>query len=432
MKNTINICTTLVVAFLFATGAKSQTTYKIASPVEATALKKLKESENFKSRLNEAGLTAAEVTIKLKKQEAFIPSSDEVCYQIYRDSKKIEGSNYDFTYLITSKANKFGDSFTTLAHVYYTRVDITQTTCNILPSWQFEYATVDAFSLNSTSGLISVSDAEKQIFDTIQHGFNLDAYHQSENDYSNIQRRKWETCRIDALKTCEFGKNGCSEYYQVKNELWEQTHIICFETVIYRGEYETGAVMYGSMYRVLKYKSLIYCEFQRKEGKTRLINITVSDLGSEEFLPENTISNRPLDVYYNPITKVKIQEISGKFSEGTPDQHSILHFANSFSGMADYFTANLTKDYATNLAVFSKYFTPAAAERSAKEYTDKVAQGYKFSPWTQQTKPEKFGLELTAECKQKKGTPTTKTLNVVYLNVRFINGSYFINDPINL
>ncbi|MFN5984199.1 MAG: hypothetical protein ACK46Y_12040 [Fluviicola sp.] len=77
----------------------AQTTFKLPIPSQTEALAKVKSSESLKERLSEIGLTQADIQISLKEHEAYIPQSDEICYQIYRDSKKIEGSNYIYMYI---------------------------------------------------------------------------------------------------------------------------------------------------------------------------------------------------------------------------------------------------------------------------------------------------------------------------------------------
>jgi len=404
-----------------------QAQFSIPAPTDADALAKLKSSDALLSELKQQGLGLADVTIKLEKKEPKFLESDEVCYRVYRDSKKIEGSNYLFSYSILVKQSKPGEKQYSKGYVWYTRVDITKTTCNIQNTWTYEYSQVDAFSLETKNGLISVADAEKAIMDTIDKGLDLDAYDHSGKDYDNILTNKDEICRIDAMKTCEFGKTNCTDRYEVKNEMWEKKHIICFDVVLYRGRYETGPVLYGSMSRVIKYRCLLYTEFERKGSKVVITTIRLSNLSNEDVIPE--LGNwKPLPTYYVPISKTKVQNIRNKFMEGKPDPKSYMYFMDSFKGMAADLTVGLGKDYEKNLKVLLKYMTPKHAEEAAKKYVDLINQGYKFEDWKTEINDQNFTMEIKASKKFKKYTPSNSGVNISINDLKMIDGKYYINN----
>jgi hypothetical protein len=214
--------------------------------------------------------------------------------------------------------------------------------------------------------------------------------------------------------------------------MWEQTHIICFETTIYRGEYETGASLYGSMYRVLKYKSLIYCEFKRVNGKVKMTSISVDDKDNTVEVVESDIQYRPLDIYYVPISKTTIDEIKMNFKIGSPEKLSILNYVSSFKGMAADLEANIGKDYAKNLEVLKKYMVESAAEKSALEFTNKYTDGYKYSNWSEILVDDNFGIVLMCEKRLKKNAPIELKTNIHFLQVELINGKYYLKYELNL
>ena len=393
---------------------------------DAVALAKLKSSDALLGELKQQGLSINDVTIKLEKKEPLFLESDEVCYRIYKDSKKIEGSNYLFSYSILAKQSKPGEKLSSKGYVWYTRGDITKTTCNIQNSWTYEFSQVDAFSLETKNGLISVADAEKAIMDTIDKGLDLDINDHNYKDYTSILTNKDEICRIDELKTCEFGKANCSDRYQVKNEMWEKKQIICFDVVLYRGRYETGPVLYGSMSRVMKYRCLLYTEFERKGSKVVITTINLSNLSNEDAIPELD-NNKPLTNYYVPISKTKTQNIRGKFVEGKPNAQSYLFYMDSFKGMAADLTANLNKDYENNLKILSKYMTKKCAEAAAKKYTDLKNEGHKFDEWKTVLDDKNFTMEITTIRKFKKYSPSNVGVGFGIRNIEFKEGKYYIN-----
>lgn len=413
----------LLVSFLMVSILQAQ--FSIPAPTDAAALAKLKSSEALAGELKQQGLTQNDVIIKLEKKEAKFLESDEVCYRMYRDSKKIEGSNYLFSYSIVAKQSKPGEKLSTKAYVWYTRVDITKTTCNIENVWTYEFSQVDPFSLETKNGLLSVDDAEKLIMDTLNKGLDLDKNNHNPAEYGKIRTGIEEICRIDGLKTCEFGKANCAQRYEVKNEMYGQKHIMCFEVELYRAVYETGDVLYGSMRGLRKFKCLLYAEFERKGAKVMITTIYLSEL-SNDVVMENKDIKKPYDVFYVPLSKTKVQNIRNKFEEGTPDPKSIRYYMNDFKDMASDLNQNLGKNYEANMKVLTKYFTEADAMEAAKKYAKSVNDGYKYDKWQANFNEEEMIIKLSVKRQLKKYNPNETGITITPEDVKLVNGKYLI------
>ncbi len=424
MKN--KFLTIGITAVTLAVNAQSQ--FKLQPPSGVDALQKLKISENYIRALKNAGLKPTDVTITFKKQEVVELSSDEICYKIYKDSKRLEGANYVFDYEIASKPDNSGNKQITKAHVWYTRVEITETTCHIKNNWTYEFSTVDKFGISSKNGLLTVKEAEQLIMDTINKGYKIDRLSEFEENYADIETRKWETCRVDELKTCEFGKSGCSDYYEVKNIMDGQSHSICFETDIYRGSYETGPAMYASMYKVTKFKSLVCCEFQKKGGRAFISKIHIFRKNSEDVVNPGSDRDKPLELYYTPLSKTKIEKIRGRFIEGKAAPNSILYYRDRFKEMANDFNTSLNKDYDNNLKVFSNYFAPESAKKYAENYTEGQKGGTKYFDWAVTIDDADFTVSIKCKRKSKKfGLSEAKT-DFGYSQKVYKDGKYYLNS----
>ncbi len=418
-----------IFSFLFLLALNANAQFSIPAPSDADALSKLKTSDALLSELKSNGLSITDINIKLKKKEAIFLSSDEICYQIYKDSKRLEGSNYVFDYDISTKQNKNGDVYTSTGHVWYTRVEITQTTCNIQSNWKYEFSQADPFSITTKNGFLTAAMAEKLILDTIKNGFDLDNnIHKEESETKNSPGNRWrEICRIDNFKTCEYDKFEYTNYNQVINKMENNKHRISFEVEIYRGWYETGA-LYASMYKVTKSYSLINCYFDKQKGKIVLSNIElVSDKNTTTFLDGDEYGRKPIDVYYTPLSKTKVENIRNKFEETKPSPNSILFYLSPFDEMVKELNACEKKDYDSFLAIFKKYCTQTKAENLANSLSEKYKLKFKSSAWEIKKEGNAFSCEAVCTFTHKKASTEVFRIMVAIDIMVYKDGKYWLD-----
>lgn len=408
--------------------------YKIPYPTDADALNKLKTQSDLNDRLKEVNLTLNDVTIKLESKECIIPQSDEVCYNLYRESKTIEGTSYWVTYEIKSKTEKNGMSYKTNGYVYYTRITIGELTCKTNSTFTFDGAKVDAFTIGSKNGLISVADAEKMVLDTLRNGYDWYADDRNSRDYSRGIADYPEICRIDKLVTCDFGKEGCNGNYRVKNTIWEQTHIIAFETTVYEGKYEGGGKeAFRSMFCLNSMKTIAYCEFVLINGKPKFKRFYLSpDISNRTKLKECHYYYKPQDSLYMPMRVVGIDKVYGKFHAVKASENSLVNYRQRFSAMCDDLWKNLGKNHDDNVKLLSKYMTQKAAEETAKNYASGIIERKaKITSWKSEIVENDYRIEIKYIVQYNKKTIREFKQTIGTGGLKFENNQYVSNNELN-